>query len=287
MHFLLSDLGWLDEKVDLSILDNPNGLLDHPNETETSMEDDTAILLGFLDGGFNPSYLPSDSFKNVENELFNCLDISNYSNEIASSEILNTHLASPQCSNLQVDSNAFFPIHSPASPYSEISEAPEETSSNYILQSPEAPSVTSDLTSNSIDSSQIQVTVCNDIPSSSDFVQQALNIEEVSTSVRKRKYESEDEESPKIKVILKSSQSPAQSSSKPRDRRERKKIQNKEAAARYRIKKRMEEKVLSDEVENLESHQKKLKEKHDELQMEIKYLKNLMCEILQKKGILK
>jgi hypothetical protein len=280
----LSGLEWFDEKVDLSVLNNPNGLLDHRNETQQSMEDDTALLLGLLDSsGFNPSNF--DIFNNEE-VSFKQIDDQCLVAEPISSETLDTHLASPRCNSLQVNSPVFFPVQSPASPYSDISDSPEESSSSRILLSPQPSSFTADLTSNSFDLPQIHVSVCDnvEIPSNTEPV---LSIEEVSQSVRKRKFVSDGESIPKVKVILTECVPAAARTRKPKDRRERKKVQNKEAAARYRIKKRVEEKVLSDEVESLESQQKELQDKHDGLQSEIKYLKSLMCEILTKKGIIK
>lgn len=280
-------LDWLDvEKFDLSVFDDPDSIADHRNETQTLMEDGTAFLLGLLDSSYNPSYFVND-FKNEDLDFNKSLETHNFITEPVSSEILDTHLASPQCNLLQVNSPTFFPLQSPASPYSDISDGPEESSStSYVLQSPEPSSpVKSEFSNKDFDTSPINVTVCNvTSPATSE---PAVTIEEVTRSVRKRKFVSYGEEIPKVKVILTEYPPSTTRTPKPKDRRERKKVQNKEAAARYRIKKRMEEKELSDEVAGLESQQKELKEKHDELQSEIKYLKSLMCEILQKKGILK
>jgi len=277
------DLEWFDEKVDFSVLDNPNGLLDHRNETKPSMEDDTAFLLGLLDSSFNPSQF--DIFNNEEIDLSKQLDVQNFTPEPASSEIFDTHLASPRCNSLEVNSPAFFPVQSPASPYSDISEVPDESLSSVVLQSPEPSSVTSDFPTSSLDSSPVRVSVCDNVANTSSS-EPVLSIEEVFRSVKKRKFVSDGESIPKVRVIL-AEGVPTASTPRPKDRRERKKVQNKEAAARYRIKKRMEEKVLSDEVADLESKQRKLQAKHDDLQSEIKYLKSLMCEILTKKGIMK
>lgn len=75
--------------------------------------------------------------------------------------------------------------------------------------------------------------------------------------------------------------------SKREARRQRKKIQNKEAAARYRMKKRVQDQELGDEVQKLESKQKTLQTKHDQLKNEISYLKSLMREMFQRRGLLK
>lgn len=247
------------------------------------MEDDTAFLFSLLGSDFPSDF---DVFTNEEIDLAKQLDVENFINEPASSDILDTHLASPRCNSLQINSPAFFPVQSPASPYSDISDASDDTSSSPIVQSPEPTSFTTDLTSSSFDSPQVHVSVCDNVSSSSSF-EPVLSIEEVSRSVRKRKFVSDGESIPKIKVILTDKGLASAATPRPKDRRERKKVQNKEAAARYRIKKRMEDQVLSDEVDVLESQQKKLKSKHDDLQSEIKYLKKLMCEILVKKGVMK
>jgi len=277
----LPDLGWFDEKVDLSVFDNPDALLDDPDDTEKLMDNDAAILLGLIDGGLDSSYLSSDSLKVTDLDINNSLNPHNFIAPI-SSEILDSHLASPGCNTLQVNSPAFFPVHSPASPYSDVSETQEEKAAVQL----ETSSVTSDLAYTS-DCSAVHVTVYENVSSPVSSSDEVMSIEEVSRSVRKRKFVSDGDYLPKVKVVIKDLPKVSNKGSKPNDRRERKKVQNKEAAARYRIKKRLEDKELSDEIEGLESTQKELKEKHDSLQSEIKYLKNLMCEILQKKGILK
>jgi len=301
----LPDIGWFDEKVDLSVFDNPGSLLDYPDDTEKLMDDDAAILLGLIDGGLDSSYLPSDSLKITDIDLNNCLNSQNFMEPI-SSEILDSHLASPGCTTLQVHSPAFFPAQSPASPYSGVSETPEEEAAGVsetpeeeaadLSETPEkegvvhfkleTSSVTSDLADTS-DCSIVHVSVYENVTSPASSSDEVMSIEEVSQCVRKRKFVSDGDYIPKVKVILKELPQTSSKGSKPKDRRERKKIQNKEAAARYRIKKRIEDKELSDEISGLESTQKELKEKHASLESEIKYLKNLMCEILQKKGILK
>lgn len=285
--YSVTGLGWFDEKVDLSVLNNPDSLLDHQNETQALMEDDSAYLLGLLGDSFDPSYLTSDLFKNVDIDFTKEFDVQSLINEPASSEVLDSHLASPQCTTLQVHSPASYPVQSPASPYSDISDASEESSS-IILNSPESSSLTSDFSNNDLQSSVIQVLVCDTVTSPT-CSEPALSIEEVSESVRKRKFVTDGGSRPKIVKVMFPDDIPAVRTRAPKlkDRREKKKVQNKEAAARYRIKKRMEEKILSVEVEKLESTQKELQEKSDQLQMEIKYLKSLMCEMLTKKGIMK
>lgn len=63
------------------------------------------------------------------------------------------------------------------------------------------------------------------------------------------------------------------------DRRLRKKEQNKTAATRYRIKKKVELDILLDEEAALEQRNLQLQMQHDELANEVRYLKKLMREI--------
>ena len=84
---------------------------------------------------------------------------------------------------------------------------------------------------------------------------------------------------------------PKRTKSKPRlknaspiDRKARKRDQNKEAATRYRVKKREESQTLSGEIQGLESKNKALKDKVEGLSREIKYLKDLLIEVKMLKG---
>jgi len=70
----------------------------------------------------------------------------------------------------------------------------------------------------------------------------------------------------------------------PQDRRERKKEQNKNAATRYRMKKKAEVDILLTEEQELDEKNKKLNEKVDELNWELKYLKNLLRDMCQAKA---
>lgn len=71
--------------------------------------------------------------------------------------------------------------------------------------------------------------------------------------------------------------------------KERKRVQNKDAATRYRVKKRDEQDVLFVEVEKLEQTNTELKEQVSSLSKEMEYLKNLLLEVykvkLQKQAI--
>jgi len=61
----------------------------------------------------------------------------------------------------------------------------------------------------------------------------------------------------------------------------RKKAQNRTAATRYRIKKKDELKVMTEEADKLEEKNKELKGKVDGLRNEIDYLKNLMLDVIK------
>jgi len=72
---------------------------------------------------------------------------------------------------------------------------------------------------------------------------------------------------------------PRKKNAKVEDRKMRKKEQNKTAATRYRIKKKVELEILLDEAAVLEEHNVKLQRRHDELANEVRYLKKLMKEV--------
>ncbi|ELU02266.1 hypothetical protein CAPTEDRAFT_50541, partial [Capitella teleta] len=62
-------------------------------------------------------------------------------------------------------------------------------------------------------------------------------------------------------------------------RKQRKKQQNKDAALRYRMKKKEESSTISTECEQLEERNRELKDKVDTMTREINYLKSLMAEV--------
>lgn len=70
-------------------------------------------------------------------------------------------------------------------------------------------------------------------------------------------------------------------------RRERKRDQNRTAASRYRAKKRAEQEVMNDEEAVLLAKNKELSQKVNQLSSEIGYLKGLMREMLISRGLLK
>ena len=67
------------------------------------------------------------------------------------------------------------------------------------------------------------------------------------------------------------------------EQKQRKQLQNRNAATRYRSKKRKEQDVLNDECEKLEQENKKLRTKVENLEQETQYLKNLIVDIYDKK----
>lgn len=71
------------------------------------------------------------------------------------------------------------------------------------------------------------------------------------------------------------------------DKKVRKKEQNKNAATRYRQKKKQEIKEIQGEERELTDHNEKLKNQVKDLQREIGYLKGLMRDLFKAKGLLK
>lgn len=71
------------------------------------------------------------------------------------------------------------------------------------------------------------------------------------------------------------------------DRRSRKKEQNKNAATRYRQKKKAEVEVLLNEEQSLRQRHGELRDKCSDLQREIRYLKGLMRDLFKAKGLIK
>ncbi|CAH2039709.1 unnamed protein product, partial [Iphiclides podalirius] len=71
------------------------------------------------------------------------------------------------------------------------------------------------------------------------------------------------------------------------DRRSRKKEQNKNAATRYRQKKKAEIEVLLNEEQALRTRHTELGDKCSDLQREIRYIKGLMRDLLKAKGLIK
>ena len=71
------------------------------------------------------------------------------------------------------------------------------------------------------------------------------------------------------------------------DKKVRKKEQNKNAATRYRQKKKQEIKEILGEERELTEHNEKLKNQVTDLQREIGYLKGLMRDLFRAKGLIK
>jgi len=68
-------------------------------------------------------------------------------------------------------------------------------------------------------------------------------------------------------------------------KKSRKRAQNKEAATRYREKKREEANAIQSEEDLLEQKNKELKEQVDTISREIKYMKELMADVFKAKGL--
>lgn len=73
----------------------------------------------------------------------------------------------------------------------------------------------------------------------------------------------------------------------PSDRRMRKKEQNKNAATRYRQKKKAEVNVIVEEERKLEDENTNLQTKMTDVQREITYLKGIMRDVFRAKGLVK
>lgn len=71
------------------------------------------------------------------------------------------------------------------------------------------------------------------------------------------------------------------------DKKSRKKEQNKNAATRYRQKKKQEVEVLANEEKILKDKNTQLRTKCSDIQREVKYLKSLMRELCKAKGLIK
>lgn len=73
----------------------------------------------------------------------------------------------------------------------------------------------------------------------------------------------------------------------PEEKRQRKKEQNKNAATRYRIKKKQEIEEILGEEKSLRDKHEQLKTELVDVKREIKYLKNLMRDVFKAKGLVK
>ncbi|KAL1129200.1 hypothetical protein AAG570_013730 [Ranatra chinensis] len=93
---------------------------------------------------------------------------------------------------------------------------------------------------------------------------------------------------PKRKKTASGGRAPySRSGAGPDERKQRKKEQNKNAATRYRQKKKAEVEGILDEEKGLKSKNEELKLKVTDLQREIKYLKSLMRDVFRAKGLIK
>ena len=64
----------------------------------------------------------------------------------------------------------------------------------------------------------------------------------------------------------------------------RKKQQNKEAAARYRLKKKQEDMERMDSLETAEERNREIKQENRKIRQEIKFMKKFVLEVLEKRG---
>ncbi len=71
------------------------------------------------------------------------------------------------------------------------------------------------------------------------------------------------------------------------DKKQRKKQQNKDAATRYRLKKRQEADLIDKECNELEERNVELRDKVDQMTTEIGYLKNLLAEVYKARAVVR
>nr|AMB51375.1 cAMP response element binding protein 2 [Pteria penguin] len=90
---------------------------------------------------------------------------------------------------------------------------------------------------------------------------------------------------PKSKPGRKTTAVPYEKPTKGMDKKDRKKLQNKNAAIRYRQKKREEKGGLNEEVATLTKLNTELKDQVDSITREIKYMKDLITEVCKAKGL--
>lgn len=97
--------------------------------------------------------------------------------------------------------------------------------------------------------------------------------------------------SPEESPMPSPSPTPKRTKSKPKlkntspiEKKSRKRDQNKNAATRYRVKKRIETDAVEGELKGLENTNRELKDKAEGLEKEIKYLKDLLIEVRVLKG---
>ena len=113
-------------------------------------------------------------------------------------------------------------------------------------------------------------------PSSSDSDSQCYTVNKTRPTPYQRGGDSRRSKSKKDKVTASSSFGPVD---KQLERKLRKKQQNKDAATRYRQKKKQEQDHVNHEVALLEGRNHKLKDQVDQMTREIQYLKNLIEEV--------
>lgn len=173
----------------------------------------------------------------------------------------------------------------PSSPYSEESILSE-------ISTYEPSEV--ELSLSSEDNTLIEVSVPDSLPVDSDLARLLLSVESndsndysesiasdsyspISTS-RAKPYDRKQDKNSRSKTGMTKEE-------KQLDRRLRKKQQNKDAATRYRVKKRAEADMVNGEVDELETRNTELKDTVAQMTGEIQYLKNLLAEVYKVKEL--
>lgn len=99
-------------------------------------------------------------------------------------------------------------------------------------------------------------------------------------------YSNDDEYTPKSESRTSAKKRTRPYGRLPEDKKSRKKEQNKNAATRYRQKKKAETEVVLEEERELQEKNDQLQVKYADVQREIKYLKSLMRDLYRAKGLL-
>jgi len=153
--------------------------------------------------------------------------------------------------------------------YSNISSPMSNSDLESLLSSPSSPTNNSITLYTTIDNSQLDTS----IESNDSFSDKGSQIGDPDFTIIKSRSRSQ-----KVKKE-KSRSSPYDVDPVYLDKKDRKKVQNKNAATRYRVKKKVEKETLSQQETRLTDKNKELKEKVDSLAREISYMKELMNEI--------
>lgn len=287
---------WMESKVDLSLWD----YLDNLDNLTDLLDDPTLVTKN--EGSVKESGCLTNEIPLTEDFSFNIS-----SQELAASSVI----ASPPYSNPNSPEGQVPNVTPPNSPssmtsfeftaVSQLEKQPEDLAVNVLTPTLVEMIVTHDL--NECSTLVLQEIVSSSPPSpvEESLALSYINEESViiplekpvsseaptprpATRGRKRKSDDTSGSETSSKTLL---LAPSTSKALPKARKERKRMQNKDAATRYRQKKRQEADVIYSQEEELLDENTKLKEKVRQLSTEISYLKGLMREMFKARGIMK